>query len=169
MKRIILLMLAATVVAAFGFAVFIVPAPRAKMTVQAIGPTNATFPHPPGLVWNFAITNKGPSAVNYRGAISVPSDPDWPVMLTTRASQAPAGMLAPGQGVVANMLVPSQPGAVWCPYLIYTPVENSFCRIVRERFMGVRVLGRLVKPNPPRLETDAQQTNPSPTLTPAAN
>jgi hypothetical protein len=144
MKRFIIFMLALVVVLMFVFAVFIAPAPRAKMSIRAIGPTGASFSNPPALVWSFAITNKGPSAVSYRGEVGVVNERESPFLLTPKPIQPPEGILAPGQGVVTNILVPAGPGIMWCADLLYTPVESSFRRTMRESSMNVPVLGRFV-------------------------
>jgi hypothetical protein len=154
MKYIAFIVLGLVLLAAIGFAVFIVPAPRAKMTVQAIGPVGATS-NQPALVWSFAITNLGPCAVRYRAHAGV-------------AFQTPEGTLAPGQGVVTNTFVPSAPRAMWAANLLYTPTESGYRRKVREWCRGVPFLGRFLQASSPQLENDALRINADWTPVPAA-
>jgi hypothetical protein len=154
MKYIAFIVLGLVLLAAIGFVVFIVPAPRATMTVQAIGPVGATS-NQPALVWSFAITNLGPSSVQFRVHAGV-------------AFQTPEGTLAPGQGIVTNMFVPPTPRTMWAADLLYTPSESGFRRKVREWCRGAPLLGRCLQASSLQRESDALHINADVTPAPAA-
>ena len=100
--------------------------PRTAMIIRAIGPTGDTFfiPHPQP-IWSFGITNTGSSEVSWNSDVEVRGGSDKEYSHAGGHIDWPEGVLAPGQGVVTNMIVPALTGSVWRAVVDYRPTTTN--------------------------------------------
>jgi hypothetical protein len=96
------------------------------MTISTIGPTGDTFyiPHPQP-IWEFAITNLGARDVEWRAGIEVRGNSDTNYSHAGGFFDWPEGILAPGQGLHTNMVVPAKSGSVWRANIDYWPIRSK--------------------------------------------
>lgn len=95
----------------------------ASMTIRAVASTGDTWYQPPQPIWEFAITNSGPSTVVWYSNVEVRDGNDRDYSHAGGHIQWPKGILAPGQGVLTNMIVPAKTGSVWRASLDFWPVS----------------------------------------------
>src|SRR5690349_4184470 len=86
---------------------------QASRTIRAVGPTGDAFYRPPQPIWRFAITNTGGSQLIWSSSVEVRNTIDGNYSRAGGHIDWPAGVLAPGESLITNMIVPAKAGAVW--------------------------------------------------------
>lgn len=143
--KVLALIAGLVLIAAVCFVVLIAPAPKAKMTINAVAATGGTFYKPPQQVWSFAITNRGPASVLFHAYTTVVGPLDKAFDEAGGFIDWPEGTLAPGKGITTNMLVPGMPGAVWRGEVMYWTGGNDGSYKVRNWLKRVPGLSRLIQ------------------------
>jgi hypothetical protein len=89
-----------------------------SMTIRAVASTGGTFytPHPQP-IWTFAVTNTGRCELHWQSGIEVKGGGDTNYSHAGGFIEWPEGILAPGEGVETNMIVPAKTGIVWRAYV----------------------------------------------------
>ena len=99
------------------------PPERASMTIHAVAATGDTWYVPPQPIWRFAITNTGNCEVVWESSVDVRDRDDQDYSHAGGHIDWPDGVLLPGQGVFANMIVPAKAGKVWRASVTFWPVS----------------------------------------------
>jgi hypothetical protein len=91
------------------------------MTIRAVGATEDTWyrPHPQP-VWQFAITNTGNCELHWECGVEDRGWTDRAYSIAGGFIEWPEGVLAPGQGLCTNMIVPAK-GRAWRAFVEYWP------------------------------------------------
>ena len=93
---------------------------RAGVTIRAVRAVGDTFylPHPQP-IWRFAITNSDSSDAQWMCGIEVRGGGDDEYSHAGGFIDWPEGVLASGQGIETNMIVPAKAGSAWRAYVDY--------------------------------------------------
>lgn len=86
---------------------------QAQVTIRAVGPTGDTFYRPPQPIWRFAITNAGKCDVVWEASVSLKDARDEDFSNAGGHIDSPQGILAPGRGLVTEMIVPAKKEIAW--------------------------------------------------------
>ena len=93
------------------------------MTIQAVSPTRDTWYRPPQPIWRFAITNTGNCEVVWASSVELVGGDDRDYSDAGGHIEWPDGVLAPGQGLITNMIVPARKGSVWRACIEFWPLS----------------------------------------------
>ncbi|MEI7729686.1 MAG: hypothetical protein WCO56_08935 [Verrucomicrobiota bacterium] len=93
------------------------------MMIRAIGPIGESFYNPPQPIWRFAITNTGTSDARWMAVIQKQGVGDKDYANAGGHIDWPEGVLAPGQGIETNMIVPGRTGSVWRAHVDFWAVS----------------------------------------------
>jgi hypothetical protein len=97
----------------------------ASMTIHAIAPTGGKWYQPPQPIWQFAITNTGSSDVVWNAGVQAKDRNDRDYSNAGGTVDWPQGVLAPGKGLVTEMIVPAKTGNVWRAYIEFWTVSQQ--------------------------------------------
>ena len=115
---------------------------RVSMRIHAVAPTGETWYRPPQRIWRFAITNTGDSQVVWNARIEVSGGSDRDYSHAGGHIEWPQGVLAPGQSVFTNMIVPAKTGSVWRASIEFWPLSTQALKTAQDdadRLFGLSV------------------------------
>jgi len=99
---------------------------RASMTINAVAPNgDDTWWSPPQPIWRFAITNTGDCQVVWHSNVQVEGGGDRDYSHAGGHIEWPKGVLALGQSLVTNMIVPAKMGSVWRASIRFWPISDQ--------------------------------------------
>lgn len=93
------------------------------MTIHAVASTGDTWYRPPQPIWTFAITNTGDCQLVWASSVEVRGGDDRDYSHAGGHVEWPQGVLAPGQNLFTNMIVPGRTGSVWRASVEFWPVS----------------------------------------------
>ena len=96
---------------------------KGSMTIHALAPTGDTYYRPPQPIWRFAITNTGSCDVVWESWVEHKGGVDQDYSHAGGHIDWPEGILAPGQSVFTNMIVPARAGSEWRACITFWPVS----------------------------------------------
>jgi hypothetical protein len=99
---------------------------HAAIVIRAVRPTGDTWyrPHPQP-IWQFAVTNTGDCELHWEGGVEDRGWTDRQYSVAGGHIEWPEGVLAPGQGLCTNMIVPAR-GTAWRAFVDYYPPPLTF-------------------------------------------
>lgn len=95
------------------------------MTIHAVVPTGDTWYQPPQPIWRFAITNTGTFQLVWESSVEVRGGVDRDYSHAGGHIEWPQGVLAPGESLFTNMVVPAVTGAVWRASVEFWPISTQ--------------------------------------------
>jgi hypothetical protein len=149
MKYIAFIVLGLVLLAAIAGVVLWANVPTPKVTIQAIRPTGQlatrtnllgeTFR---GSVWVFAITNVGQANAYWRAGVPGRTLDCHVDFFSITVGDMKVGVLAPGQGIITNMIVPIDGYTAWCGYVDSFTVATGLQTHLEKLARKVPSLGR---------------------------
>lgn len=83
------------------------------VTIRALAPTGDAVGYKPQPIWEFAITNAGGCDVLWRSSVDVKGGEPGDYSNAGGHIEWPVGILAPGESLFTDMIVPAHTGSVW--------------------------------------------------------
>jgi hypothetical protein len=116
---------------------------KTSTTIRAIEPTGETFFTPsPQPIWSFGITNTGETEIEWRSTVELRGKGPQGYSHAGGFIEWPEGVLAPGEGLRTNMIVPAVSNMVWRAAVEFWQRPESIEQNVNSRdhatFLGPR-------------------------------